>query len=170
MTDVNALLANAQRAELPVEIYLGSPVIVHRRIDLQQQAERSPEDEAELDDLVRQMHAATLTTRVRAIPHRQWDKLVVDNPPREGNANDKREGFNTSSFYAAVVPLCLPDLTRDQYEKLDAVISEGEWDKVCGRVQLVNTHAVIVPFLPADSSISPGSDETSKPPNDSASV
>jgi hypothetical protein len=69
-----------------------------------------------------------------------------------------------------VVPLCLPDLTRDQFEKLDAVISEGDWAKVCALVEAVNTGTVQIPKSPDGSPTSPSSDETSKPPSDSASA
>ncbi len=159
MTDVNDILANAQRPELPVDVYLGPPDLPGERLGLDRE-KRTAKNQAALDEVARQMRATTLTTRVRALPHREWADLVVAHPPRDGVDDDRRKGVNNATFWAAAVPACLPDLTRDQYEKLDAVVSEGEWGKLCAVVEAVNTGAVIVPKLPDGSPTSPDSEPT----------
>ena len=160
MTDVAAVLAAAQRPELPVEVYLGPPDLPHERLRLDRLKKRTEEQQAELDDLIQQVRASTLTTRVRAIPHRKWAEIVVQHPPRDDVPEDKKAGVNTLSFWRAVVPLCLPDLTSEQYERLDEVISEGDWRKVCGVVETVNMGQTIIPKSPAASPTSPNSDGT----------
>lgn len=151
MTDVDALLASAQRAELKVDVYLGPSdlPVEHVRLD--------GDEKAAVADRMRE-HA--LTTRVRALPHRDWAKLVAGHPPREDNVTDRRRVVNMSTFFDAAVPPCLVDLTAAQYEKLDALISEGEWDKLCTAVWTVNTGSVDVPFSRNGSPTSPTSDGT----------
>ena len=112
------------------------------------------------EDTGQRMRDHTLTTRVRALPHRDWARLVAAHPPREDNATDRRRVVNMSTFFYEVVPLCLPDLTAAQFEKLDALISEGEWDKLSTAVWAVNTGSVDVPFSRNGSPTSPTSDGT----------
>jgi hypothetical protein len=170
MPDVDAILATAQRPEAPVEVYLGPPEMAHERERLEKKKGRTKAEQTRLQELNEQTARFVLKTRVRAIPHREWSALIVEHPPREGVEADRRKGVNVDSFWAAAVPPCLPDLTRDQYDKLDAAISEGEWQKVCNLVELVNTGVISVPKSLADSPTSPNSDGTSNQPNDSASA
>ncbi|MGH9248108.1 MAG: hypothetical protein ACRD0W_01100 [Acidimicrobiales bacterium] len=164
MSDVDAILANAHRPEVPVEVYLGPPDLPHERRRFEELGLES--DRSTIDDLTEQMRQSTLTTRVQAIPHRDWAQLVIDHPPREGVTEDRRKGVNTAAFFAAAVPKCLPDLTPAQYQQLDAVVSEGEWNKLCTIVETVNTGVIAVPKSLDGLSTSPNFAPTSKPPSD----
>jgi hypothetical protein len=151
MADIAALLANAKRAELPVDVYLGPPELPIEYGQLK---------DDERDTVGRRMREHTLTTRVRALPHREWAKLVAAHPPRDDVAADRRRVVNMSTFFDVAVPPCLVDLTADQYEQLDRLISEGEWDKLCSAVWAVNTGSVEVPFSQNGSPTFPSSDGT----------
>jgi hypothetical protein len=149
MADIDAILNAAQRPELNVDIYLGPVEFVDKYLELQ---EANRVDEAAAVE--EKMLDYTLGTRVRAMPHVDWEKLKLKHPPREDVKADRGKEVNMSTFFPEAVPPCLVDLTPDQYERLYGVISDGEWGKLTANVWAVNTRFTSLPFLRAGLPIS----------------
>jgi len=109
-----------------------------------------------------QMAAATVTLRLRAMPRRDWAKMVAEHPPRDDNRDDKTRGINNETFHDAAVRACLvePELGPGQFDALFDAVTDYQWSEIVSAVWMVNRGAVDVPFLPAGLRISPSSDAT----------
>lgn len=59
-------------------------------------AERVQAIESEMDE-------ATVVFKLRALPRRRWQELVLEYPPREDNETDEGLGVNQSLFFDAVL-------------------------------------------------------------------
>lgn len=54
-------------------------------------------------ELEAQMESSVLLFRLRAVPRKQWQEAVSDNPPREGNESDEAMGVDVSTFFDALL-------------------------------------------------------------------
>jgi len=76
-----------------------------------------------------------------------WVTLVRKNPPRPGNEGDEAMGVNLEGLMEVAVPRCVaePALDEDDWERLNSVLTSGDWDRVMNTVWSVNRSGVDVP-------------------------
>jgi hypothetical protein len=120
----------------------------------------APELDAQIDALLEQMEAATITLVLQALPRPQFRALVDKHPPRkdaEGNIpdiNDRRLGVSYDAFFEELVraQLVAPKLDpADRETLLDELLTDGQWDALTTVAWNINKTAVSVPFSPAAS-------------------
>jgi hypothetical protein len=171
--DIDQLLAQARPAERTVPLCLrGDLVAEFERLGAEHTkavdrpatslADDGPSARAlaqQMEALRQQMQDSTLVLTVRAlVPHSRYTNLVLAHPPRtdlEGNPvpQDRGDGFNTETFYPALIRACVVDpvMTDDRWNRLDAVLSDRQFDELAIAALAVNRGAVSVPFSPAAS-------------------
>lgn len=54
-----------------------------------------------------EMKEATVEFLLRGMKRGDWNQLVAENAPREGNALDKSYGFNVDALMTAAIPACI---------------------------------------------------------------
>jgi hypothetical protein len=104
----------------------------------------------DIDQLLAQARPSTLVLTVRAlVPHSRYTNLVLAHPPRtdlEGNPvpQDRGDGFNTETFYPALIRACVVDpvMTDDRWNRLDAVLSDRQFDELAIAALAVNRGAL----------------------------
>jgi hypothetical protein len=111
-------------------------------------AERIAELQAEMDKFTRQF-------RLRAMDRHRWTAFILKHPPRQGDEADVRMGYNRDTLLPELVRTCLVDpvLTDDQWAKLDAVLSDAQFDSLATAAWGINRRDVSVPFSPTASRI-----------------
>lgn len=125
---------------------------------------------AEMKQLEEQMRSSIVAIRLRALPRREWKKLIEAHPPKTDT--DKKIGLDQASFYDALIAKCLisPELSSEQLTKMLDVITSGQYDELAEAAWALNRRDVQVPFSPTASRITQNSDETSRRRSDSASA
>lgn len=121
--------------------------------------------------ITEQMREASQVFRFRALPPPDWDALLAEHPPRQGEdgepVKDDAVGVNTATFYDAVIRTCCVDPvpTDEQWryllgdnparaEELKAegkpvekgVLSSRQFGQLADAAWRVNRSAVDVPF------------------------
>lgn len=157
---ISDLIAAARPAERSVELCLRSDLVATLE-DLQRRAEAAaaaPRDSLgdnpaaglpeQIAAVKAQMAEATVTVTVRAVPRNQWLSLIADHPPRDGNATDTKQGFNTDAFFESLVRAswATPEVTGSEFDALMDTLSAGQFDELATAAWSVNTRAVSVPF------------------------
>jgi hypothetical protein len=105
-----------------------------------------------LDEVVVEMGRYTQVFTLRALPKDEWNALWAEHPPRtdKSGKRDPRDngGFNASTFYPALLrkSVVLPEMSAARWEKLDAKISDIQFDKLATAAWLLNRHEEDVPF------------------------
>lgn len=112
-----------------------------------------------------EMSAKAIVFRFRGLDRHGWAQLLTDCPPRDGVATDKALGYNPETFYPALIRRCLvePQVTDEQWERLDARLSSGQFDSLADTALAVSRRKVDVPFSFAASATLRSSAETSPP-------
>jgi len=165
--DINALLASARLAEEVVPVCLRPDLLADYKaavtaLEAAEAAHKTTGSvaardklaaKATVDDLCEQMLAASVRFTVRALPRQKFTKLKSEHPPREGNSDDARLGFDRDTFYDSLARACVvePELSDGQWEQLDAVLSTAQWASLRATAWMVNSSDVDVPFLLAAS-------------------
>lgn len=137
-TDLKTLLAGAQLPERTVPICLrGDLVAVHENLERQlEEAQRRPVDSLEgngtgeivdaITSVEAQMKDATVTFRLRALSKPAWRELLAAHPPRKTDDGEPHPedavGFNTETFFDAIVRACL----------VDPVVDDETWALMAG--------------------------------------
>jgi hypothetical protein len=184
--NIDELLAQARLAEDEVQVCLRpdlladykSAVTAHEEADRAQKADGSLEATEKLqaaavvDDVRDRMLAASVTFRVRALPQRRWSSLYAEHPPRDGDQDDQRVGFNRDTFYDVLVRECVvdPSLTGEQWTLLLDKLSAAQYASLKTKAWLVNNADVDVPFLLIASRGHPNTATGSEPPEGSESL
>lgn len=113
---------------------------------------RDPEQDR-LDELAAQMRAKLVTFIVRAMPSKEYNALVAAHPPRrEPNTGrvDQRDyqGFNATTFYPELVrrSIAKPTMTPERWAKLDAKLTDAQFDKLATAAAEVNRRDEDLPF------------------------
>jgi hypothetical protein len=97
--------------------------------------------------LEKEMLAATITLRITAVPYGEYNKFVIQNPPRKGHAGDAQWGFNTQDFFVFVAKRTsksveddgtLEDITDEQWSRIIASLTDGDHDRIGAAVIEVN--------------------------------
>lgn len=80
-----------------------------------------------IQELEESMRASTVTFVVRGLKRGDWNDLVTQHAPREGNALDKSYGFNVEDLMKAAIPACIAGVENSKGEDLPFDPSV-EWD------------------------------------------
>ena len=104
--------------------------------------------EARIREVEERMIASTITIRFTAVNNGQWQKWIVQNPPRKGNSLDQGVGFNTDRFFPMVAEetskyvaepgtpaedfhdAVLEPITKEQWAEISNAMTAGDWDRV----------------------------------------
>lgn len=178
--DIEALLDQAEQPEKLVPICLRGDLRAEwEELERQlQEARRSPRSSMaddggravaeQMAELEKRMQSATVTLRLRALPRREWKKLIEAHPPQSDA--DKRVGVSQATFYDALIARCLvePEITAEQLARMLDVITSGQYDQLAEAAWGLNRRDVDVPFSPTASRITRNSDETSRQQSGSA--
>lgn len=160
--DVKSILASAKLAERSVELCLRGDLVAQMQ-ELQRQlieAEQQEKATGSLDGgqarvLAEQVEALheemldhSIDVRFRALPRRKWTALVAAHPPREDNDVDRAMGLNQETFFDAAIRACAAEPTFDEadWESLDGVLSDAQWNTLANAAWAVNARDVDVPF------------------------
>jgi hypothetical protein len=99
--------------------------------------------------------------RVKAIPAESdksngivgWNELFAAHPPRTDKATGKRVpkdvyGVNFDTFFAALLRLSVfePEMTAERWAKVDAILSDGQFDRLAVAAWNVNQRVTDLPF------------------------
>jgi hypothetical protein len=74
-----------------------------------------------------EMKAATVEFVVRGMKRADWNDLVANHAPRDGNALDKSYGFNVESLMTVAIPKGIAGVENQAGEPLDFDVA-AEWD------------------------------------------
>lgn len=186
--DLDAALANAKRPERTVGLCLRGDLqaewenlerelLAEQRKDSDSLAgnPRARELAEQMQTLAEQMKESTVVLRLRGITNPEWERMVADHPPRDGNATDKALGYDTSGFFPALVGGytdqqgehhhgCLVDVTPEQWARLYPVISSGQFDELSDAALAVSRRRVDPPKSFAASEILRSSEAASSSP------
>lgn len=156
MTDLHALIADAKPPARTVELCLRGDLVAAL-----EQATRDAAQAKALGDTAaekvaqenalairRDMAAAVIVVRFEAIPRRQWLTMMGEHPPREDNPTDERSGFNTETFYEAIVRAswASPDIDPADLDALLNAVNDGQFNELAEAAYTVNTRGAVVPF------------------------
>lgn len=86
-------------------------------------------------------HAAAAEKRavkvvMRSVGRKTWRRLLAENPPRDGDENDKKIGANAEAFGEAMVYACLASPTFSNDEDRDAFLDQLS-DAQFGNLEIV---------------------------------
>lgn len=160
--DHKAALAGAKLPERSVELCLRGDLLAQLQ-DLQRDlidAERAPSDASladlgtphriaeQIQGLREEMAEHSITVRFRALPRRQWSKLVAAHPPRPDERADVALGVNVETYVDALIRACMVDpvFDDDDWAALDEALSDAQWQALTAAAWAVNAKDVEVPF------------------------
>lgn len=167
--DFDAIIEGAKPAERTAELCLRPDLVaqiedVQRRIAKERDRPRTSladggqgdELRAELESLRDTAREYTIVFRFRALNPYRLRQLITDSPPREGNDQDKRFGYNTDQLTYRLIRECCyePELSDEQWEKLigpddrigDGTLSPSQWQRLDAAVESLNFARTDVPF------------------------
>lgn len=103
----------------------------------------------EMIDLHAQMADEMLTLTVRAMQRAEWRSYVLKHPPRPDHDGDKFMGVNFQALMEEAAPACVvdPQLDEDDWNRLNDVLSSGDFDRIFTAVWEVNREGGDVPKL-----------------------
>src|SRR5690606_34095530 len=95
-----------------------------------------------------QMKEATIELTLRALPRRDWLRVLRDHPPRKGHEADKGLGSNAETFFEALIPRSIvsPELNADEVSRLMDALSTAQYDALLETAWIINRRDVSVPF------------------------
>lgn len=160
--NVKALLASAQRAIRTVTICTRADLVdEYETLEarLRKAKESTAADslagvdtsdlEARMAELREQMDDASLTFKIRALPDREFTRLVADNPARDGNKHDLVFGANLDEVVEQLIRRGTeePELDAADWEVLlGEVLNKATYEQLTNAAWSVNKQDVSVPF------------------------
>jgi hypothetical protein len=154
--DLHDLIADAKPPTRTVELCLRGDLIAALEAATRDAAQAKAlgtllEEKAAQDTIAairRQMAAAIIVVRLEAIPRRRWLALIGEHPPREDDPTDERSGFNTATFYEAIVRAswASPDIEPADLDTLLDTLNDGQFNELSEAAFTVNTRGAVVPF------------------------
>jgi hypothetical protein len=166
--DIDAILDQGKRLEKQVRICTrGDLVAEFERLEdaLSQQIEADETADAfdkgaqandlaaQIEALREQMKASTIVFTLRALPRGRLRELIDEHPPRkdedgEPHHADRESGVNESTFWDPFVRECVvsPTMTPARWAKLDAILSDRQFQQLTSVAWDVNREKVDVPF------------------------
>jgi hypothetical protein len=127
-----------------------------------------------MEELREEMRQGTAVFWLRSIGPIRSGSLMAEHPPRDGNEDDRRLGYNPETFYPAIIRACCyaikqdgetlqaSDLTDEDWQHLFRRLSYKQFDNLFGAAWLLDHGDVSVPTSPLASLISQRSGEGSK--------
>jgi hypothetical protein len=124
-----------------------------------------------IDALEDEMRDSSITIRLTAVNFGEYNKFIIQNPPRKGNTQDAQLGLNGSTFFMDVARRTakflnedgeLEDIADDEWEQLEETLTDGEFDRIANAVLDLNRREGQrgVDFLSRGSKTTRDSDET----------
>lgn len=134
--------------------------------------------EGELVDLIEdEMRDKSITLRFTAVSFGEWNKYIIQNPPRKGNVQDAQLGYNSQTFFmhaarktgTAVDGDSTEEITSDEWGQIEAALTDGDHDRIAGALIEINRREGQrgVDFLSQGSKPTRDSEETSVSPDSS---
>lgn len=169
MTDVDAILTGARLPEETVRVCTRGDLLDRLR-RLEQEAMQTRVRQAadprlagstlttEIEDLRAQIEAATVEFRLRALPRRRWQELVVEHPPRKVNGKihpDDAAGVNNETFFPALIRACTvePTLREETWQALldpdSELLNEQQYLRLARTAWDLNKQEPDLPFWSA---------------------
>lgn len=95
---------------------------------------------ADVDRLMAEAVTDTVVFRFHALSRDAYNTLLRAHPPREDEARDAVLGYDPTGFYSALLRASLhrPAMTEQQWDRLDAVITDEQFDQLVNAVVRVN--------------------------------
>lgn len=111
-----------------------------------------------------------VVVNLKAMPGRQWRRIVGEHPPRENHEADADWGFNHLALADVVVAPCIAsiggaELAGDDLEAELDKMSDGDFSKVYSHVLALNTGRGPDPFDSISERLPRSSPETSESPD-----
>jgi len=106
-------------------------------------------EQADLDRLVEEMKAHTITCRLVALPRPEFNQLMKDHPGRKDDKTGRPiERFNAETLFPVLLRKALvePVLSPAQYDKLLNAVNEAQYDKLVTAAWNLNHEDSDVPF------------------------
>lgn len=199
MTDFDALLDEAELPERTVNVCLRGKLrgewelLSEQLSEARQRPRESMSDDGgraiaeQMAELEERMREGTVGVRLRALPEEKgvpgrtrFNRLLAEHPPRKENRLDATLGLNKDTFFDALIPMSVVDVTAndgDVFEPDDkwvvrmlSRITAKQWDDLANAAFMLNGGGVDVPFSPTASRITQDSAETSRRRSGSASA
>lgn len=200
MADFDALLDESELPERTVHVCLQGKLRGEWELLNEQLQEARQRDRQSLSDdggraiaeqmaaLEERMRAATVGVRLRALPDAEdgtpgrtrFNRLLAEHPPRKENRLDASLGLNKDTFFDALIPLSVVDVTAHDGDvhvpdakwvtRMLGKITAKQWDDLANAAFVLNGGGVYVPFSPTASRITQDSAETSRRRSGSASA
>jgi len=114
-----------------------------------------------------QMRQSTVEFHFRALGRKEFREFTANHAPRDGDADDQRQGINRETYAFDLVRMCLvsPTLDDETYATLvDDTLSAGQWGQMADAAIGLNIQDAKVPYSSNASLILSSSAETSKRP------
>lgn len=151
---IPAALKNAKKPEASIDLVLDSSLVDAYDAEqdrLTREASLSP-DKTLLNELRAAIEKVTLTVTMRSVSRREFTELMTQCPPRDGNREDQRNGFNVDEMYPALVRASTvdPDMDDDGWALMEETLTQGEWLRLCVAAMTLNQHSGTVPFSRTD--------------------
>lgn len=152
--DLDEQLDEAKIAERSVEICL-RPDLIEEYKQLRGELAEGTEDSLagggssdELAALEARIRKATKKFTLRALPRKEYRKLLTQHPPRKDRAEDRAVGYNLESFIGDLVRRCTvkPVMSETRWDKMEVKLSSGQWDKLHATAHVVNATEANLPF------------------------
>jgi hypothetical protein len=95
-----------------------------------------------------EMHDSAVVFRFRGLNRRAWVDLLAEHEPRKDNAEDAEWGYNTDTFFPALLRACLidPEVDEEQWERLESVMTAKQFDELVDVALTVSRRSVDIPF------------------------
>ncbi len=188
MNGILDLIQSAKRPERTVELCLrGDLTAEYEELERQLVDARSNDSRAftggearavaaKMDALREQMRTSTVVFRLRSLERMRPLSLLAEHQPRDGNDNDKRLGYNTETYYPAMIRECCyaverageelgaDQLSDEDWSALFDALSHKQFDRLFSAAWVLNDDDVSVPSSALASLISQASGESSKQP------
>ena len=80
----------------------------------------------QVNDLEERMKESEVEFIVRGLKRGDWNDLVAEHAPRDGNALDKSYGFNVEALMTVAIPKCIASVENHAGEPLEFDV-DAEW-------------------------------------------
>ena len=80
----------------------------------------------QVSDLEDRMKESTVEFLIRGLKRGDWNELVAEHAPRDGNALDKSYGFNVEALMTTAIPKCIAAVENHAGETLE-FDADAEW-------------------------------------------
>lgn len=128
-----------------------------------------------VEEIEDRMREHSITLRVTAVSFGEYNKFVIQNPPRKGFAGDQSFGFNTETFFMNVAKRTAVfvdddgsehEIADDEWALIKESITDGDHDRIAGAIIDINRREGQrgVDFLSPGSAKTPASSEMSGSP------